>query len=407
MEEKSSATILTLSIMGFTFSAANLMLNPIISIYARDYAGASIQEIGLIISAFSMIAMFSKPLLGFFVTGKKILWMPILGLSLMIISPFAMTLIVTPAALIFWRLIQGLGNALIWTPLLTLIAIISSRKQLQQNISSYTTITSVGMAFGPMIGTFSNSIFGIKNTFLCASVIAIIGLLISTKVIRNRKNIFSNEGFKDSGSKFSSTDLKAVLSNKTIRLPFISYLANSFVYSILVAYGTIYAISLGINENLIPLLFVGYNVIVLATRFFLRRIMRTIDKKNLLIIALVNTVCMMVIMSFANTLVFILAFALLGFSHGIIYPLGAMFVAESIDTKNLGVANAFYTTMWDVGNFIGPAASSQVIVAANNSIPPALLFSTSLPIVGLILNFVWREKTVSKSLDKESEKGKS
>lgn len=409
MEKDSRSIILILSVMGFTVSTSNLMLNPIISVYAKEYVGASITEVGLIVSAFSMISMFSRPLMGFYVTGKRILWMPILGLFLMVISPFAMAFVATPLGLVFCRLIQGLGNALIWAPCMTMVAMISSQDKRNENIGRYTTITSVGMTFGPTIGALSDTILGMRNTFLFASIIALTGFLSSAWLIQKRNSLFGDDdGTQESGHRFSSTSLKEILSNRTVRRAFVPYLANSFVYSILVAYGTIYAKdNLKISGNLIPLLFVGYNGFVLATRFFLGKLANYVDMKRILTIALVNTICMIIFISLGNTVIFIIAFALLGISHGIIYPIGAMLVAESVDSKNLGIANALYMTMWDIGNFVGPTISSQVITVSNN-IPTALLSSTLLPIIGLILSFMWREKSPSKQTDKTVvEKGKS
>lgn len=410
MEKDSLSSLLIISIMGFAVSASNLMLNPIISVYARDYAGASMTEVALIVSAFSMISMFSRPLIGFYVTGKKILLMPILGLLLMAVSPLGMAFVSTPLSLILCRLIQGMGNALIWAPSMTLVALISSQGKRNENISKYTTITSLGMTLGPTIGTLSNTILGMRNTFLFASVMALAGLLSGIGLIQKRNSLFNDDNeVQESEPGFSSNNLRKILSNKTIRITFTSYIANCFVYSILVAYGTLYAKdTLKIDGNFIPLLFVGFNIIVLATRFLLGRLMHYVDKRMIIVISLVNSVCMMTILSLGNTVIFITAFALLGISHGLIYPIGAMLVAESVDSKNLGIANALYLTMWDIGNFIGPPISSQIIIASNNSIQPALLSSTLLPIIGLILNFVWREKPLSKQTEKAVvEKGKS
>jgi len=254
MEKDSFSSLLVLSIMGFSISASNLMLNPIISVYARDYAGATMAEVGIIVSAFSIISMFSSPMIGFYVGVRKIFLMPILGLFLMVISPLGMAFVSTPLSLAFFRLIQGLGNAMIWAPCMTLVILISSDARRNENIGRYTTVTSLGMTIGPTIGTLGNSILGIRNTFLLASVMALVGFLYSSKLIQRKNSLLSyNNGVPESKPRFSSSSLREILSNKTIKITFTAYLAVCYVYNILVAYGTIYAKdTLKIGENYIP-----------------------------------------------------------------------------------------------------------------------------------------------------------
>lgn len=44
--------------MSLVASASNMILNPIIAIYARDYINATVAEIGLIVPAFFIVSIF-------------------------------------------------------------------------------------------------------------------------------------------------------------------------------------------------------------------------------------------------------------------------------------------------------------------------------------------------------------
>ena len=136
-------------------------------------------------------------------------------------------------------------------------------------------------------------------------------------------------------------------------------------------------------------MFVGYNIVVLATRFLLGRIIEHVGKKKTLIIAVLNSICMVTLLSLGNPTIFIISFSLLGISLGLVYPTGAMLLAEAVDQTNLNLANSLYLTMWDIGCFIGPFTSSFIVIALG--IPVALVTSTILPLIILILNFtLWR-----------------
>jgi predicted MFS family arabinose efflux permease len=294
-------------------------------------------------------------------------------------------------------MVQGLGNAMIWAPALTLVVLTSSNAKRNQNISLYTTITSVGMTLGPTIGTLSNAILGMRNTFFLATGMALIGVPLSSRLLQKRKSIFSSDyDNPKSNPKFSLNSLREIFSQKTVAVAFAGYVAISYVYSILIAYGTIYAKdSLEINQNLIPLLFVGFNVVVLIARFFLGTLIKHVDKKRIITLSLLNTVLMIILLTLGNQLMFVLGFTLLGISHGLIYPTGAMLVAEATDIKKLNVANAFYMTMWDIGAFTGPTTCSFIVAFG---LQTTLAASLIVPLVILGLNLtLWRDKNLNKA----------
>lgn len=392
MEKDSTAILLVLSTIAFTIATSNLLLNPIISIYSTQYAGATLQEAGLIVSAFSITSLFTRPLIGFFIREKKLVFTIILGLFLMVVAPSGMVLLNTPASMAFFRMIQGLGNAMIWAPNLTLIVLSSSNIRRDRNISWYTTITSIGMTLGPTIGTLSNSILGMRNTFFLATGVALIGVLSGLFLFQKRNSLLSSDyDAPESNPKLSLNSLREIFSEKTIAVAFTGYLAISYVYSVLIAYGTIYARDiLRINENLIPLLFVGFNTVVLIARFSLGRLVKYLGKRQIIVIALFNAICMITLLTVGNQQLFVLGFTLLGLSHGLIYPTGAMLVAEATDQKKLNITNAFYMTMWDVGSFTGPTTASLIVAF---SIQTALVSSIIVPLTVVGLNLtLWRKK---------------
>lgn len=310
----------------------------------------------------------------------------------MVVAPSGMVLLNTPASMAFFRMIQGLGNAMIWAPNLTLIVLSSSNIRRDRNISWYTTITSIGMTLGPTIGTLSNSILGMRNTFFLATGVALIGVLSGLFLFQKRNSLLSSDyDAPESNPKLSLNSLREIFSEKTIAVAFTGYLAISYVYSVLIAYGTIYARDiLRINENLIPLLFVGFNTVVLIARFSLGRLVKYLGKRQIIVIALFNAICMITLLTVGNQQLFVLGFTLLGLSHGLIYPTGAMLVAEATDQKKLNITNAFYMTMWDVGSFTGPTTTSLIVAF---SIQTALVSSIIVPLTVVGLNLtLWRKK---------------
>ena len=60
-------------------------------------------------------------------------------------------------------------------------------------------------------------------------------------------------------------------------------------------------------------------------------------------------------------MLFALFFFILGISHGVIFPVGAMILADNISRKLLAIANALYTTSWDTGSTLGPIVTAPLV----------------------------------------------
>ena len=80
---------------------------------------------------------------------------------------------------------------------------------------------------------------------------------------------------------------------------------------------------------------------------------------------------------------FILGIILLGIPQGIILPVGAMMVSESVRPTEHVLANSFYLVAWDIGFAIGPVLTSGI--ANTLGILAALGASALLPAVSVML----------------------
>jgi MFS family permease len=80
---------------------------------------------------------------------------------------------------------------------------------------------------------------------------------------------------------------------------------------------------------------------------------------------------------------FILGIILFGISQGIILPVGAMIVSESVSPTEHVLANSFYLVAWDIGFALGPVLTSSI--ANTLGILTALGASTLLPAISAIM----------------------
>jgi MFS family permease len=339
----------------------NLMINSVISIYAREYVGATVAEVGLIFAAWSILSMFAKPIVGRYFYGTRLLYAPAAASILLSASAIGMALSPTPLFLALFRVFQGLGNSLLWGPTVTLVALSAPDKDRDRMIGRYTLATSVGLTLGPVIASANVAFLGMRSTFFSAAGMAGISLLLGWALIQQKEKFRDRLG-GDGDSNLSLRDIKKTLSMDSFRMAFSAYLVTAFCYGILLAYGTLQARdAFMVSEGQVVLLIFGYNFIVMLGRLLLIRILGRVRKEMILVIGLINGICMLTVMTLSDSyILFFLAFCLLGLSHGIVYPAGTMMIAESTDRNGLSLTNSIYMVGWDIGNTLGPTVSAPI-----------------------------------------------
>ena len=402
MKKPSLSLMALISIISLVASTSGQILNPIVAVYARDTLNASIAQIGLIVSAFFLVSIVSKPLIGLSCRGIKTLYFLWIALALMAFPTIGMALTDSPAVFGGLRIFQGIGNSMFWAPGMTLIALISSRGRLERDLSNYSFLISVGMSLGPAIGSMSVAAFGARYSFFLSALIMLSGFILGTLLIRKRQYFKEKICSSDSGT-ISLRQLPRIFSAKPFKTAFLSYATMSFIYGILTAYGTLYfKDSFSVQDGTVAILFFGYNAVIMVSRFGLRKLVNMTSKRNILLFGLMNYIVMLSILATSNNiLIFAAAFCLLGLSHGLIYPTGILMVAGSVQTASLAFANSIFLTGWDVGNSLGPIVASPI--ATQFGTGAALPVAIIAPIVSLLITgFYLRERPESR-IDKKVE----
>jgi len=384
MKKPSLSLMALISIISLVASTSGQILNPIVAVYARDTLNASIAQIGLIVSAFFVVSIISKPLIGLTCRGMKTLYYLWIALALMAFPTIGMAL--TDSSTLFGalRIFQGIGNSMFWAPGMTLIALISSRENLERDLNNYSFLISVGMSLGPALGSMSVAVIGTRYSFFLSALIMLSGFMLGTLLIRKREYFREKISHNDSGT-ISLRQLPKIFSARPFKTAFLAYATMSFIYGILTAYGTLhFKDSFGVEDGTVAILFFGYNAIIMVTRFGLRKLVNMTGKRNILLFGLINYVVMLSILATSSSLpIFVAAFCMLGLSHGLIYPTGILIVAGSVKTASLAFANSIYLTGWDVGNSMGPLVASPIATqyGTGAALPVAIL----APVISLLI----------------------
>ncbi|MBL3519147.1 Bcr/CflA family efflux MFS transporter [Arcobacter lanthieri] len=141
--------------------------------------------------------LFFGPIIDYF--GRKIPL--ILGISLYALCSFAITTSSNIELFLMYRIIQGLGVALIYVCLISMVRDVSKGKVAAKIFAILITIGAITPILAPAIGGYIDQVFGWKAVFYVLFTLAILVLILSLftlpetlkdekKVIINFKNIF-------------------------------------------------------------------------------------------------------------------------------------------------------------------------------------------------------------------------
>ena len=370
--------MVSIRILGFLISAYFQMTSSILAIYAKEQLGATISDVALIVSAFYATSAVSNFLMGLLAKWRN----PKLSLN------FSLLLILVALAsyglaryawiLVISRSLEGFAFALYGTTALTLCSVLSrSPSERDSSIVAYTSSLALGMMAGPALGSLAVTGLGLRNTFFLAALFPASAIILVSFFIRG-SDILLTPG------KRRQPPLMDIWKNKAFLSAVCVYWAFAILYSVILAYATIYAREgLSLASNQVALLFFGYFSMTALGRLFIGRLVGWIGKRKALALSAANAIALSVAMSNSNsTSIFALAFVLIGVSHGIIYPTGAMVIADEVGPESLVKANSFYLFSWNLGAIMGPIAASGIAILLG--IPAAITAST-LPLAASLL----------------------
>jgi predicted MFS family arabinose efflux permease len=356
------------------------MSNSIVAMYSQDYIGASLVEIGFIVSAFFFTGASLKLLIGLFLPITQMKIALVSSILIITISFFGYALVNTITSMILIRTLHGFGETLFAISALTFSSSISSTVSREEAIGKYTLTYAFGMMTGPAISTLSVVAFGMRGTFFFASTLAFLG--VACAIVLVRKAPFDSTDFSNKKQDF--TTVSRALSNRVFRSSLFAYFAISFAYAIMLTYVPIYVREkFNFTSEQVTLLFFAYYLVMFIVRFIIGRLLKLLEKGRILMLGLLNAVCMLWLMSISPPIFFTIAFSLQGLSMAVIFPTGAMRIADTVNQSELVLANSFYMLGWDLGFIISPNLLSLIV--ASFGVPYALAIAALLPLAAIVI----------------------
>lgn len=324
--------------------------------YAAE-TGASIVEIGVLYSIFSLCSLIMRPIVGKWIDTKGRKSGFVLGLILYSLVLLIFLLDDSYGYIFTARIFQSIAGGFLWISINAMVSDLSSDKDRSQNFGFVEQISNRGAMFGSFIGFTIllnvNSTNPFKIVFLVYFVISIIGIYHG--ITHSQETLKVEEKTADSHSHFESNNKKFKYFLATIM---ILSLVGSMMAPVYLVYmrehitSDIFLISLLYMPGAFLSLYLPRRFGVLADRF---------GRKKLLTLGMaIQCAVLFFIPMFKSYYVFLLAYAVLSIGSMLVGPARMSLVTELTGGNSRGKNYGLYSTAVGLGGVIGPIIGASV-----------------------------------------------
>jgi MFS family permease len=317
--------------------------------YAELYFHAPKIDIGMLSSVRALVSLIITVPVGMFSDrfGRK----PaiVLSLSTGLIGLLTMFIAQDISMLIISSAISGIMWATFGPSMQALIADTTEPTKMGKLIGLYTIAPSAGMFIGPFLCSALITFISIRDMFLLASAISIVGLGLCITGIKASEKRFSTSGAMLDG-------LRSVLRNRNAMAVCLAVSTFFFLNESVFTFYPVYALeTLAQQPALISAVFTVRGLALLFSRTLsVTRIVDKVGERKLILFALCLPLTLVLMLFTKNHWISASLLILTGVTHGTVYPMGAMIINKSTTKSERGVANSVYTMLTNVTTMVGP-----------------------------------------------------
>jgi MFS family permease len=347
--------ILNLSLVSGLVILGISIISPVLPQYALSFS-IPVALVGWAISAFALARVVMDIPAGFFADrfGRK--RNMVFGLILIILSSIAAGTANSYVWLILARIVEGIGSALYITSATTWVAQVTAGEYRGRYMSLYSGLIFAGTAFGPTIGGYSATHFGLAAPFFAYAVFASIGLMATLPL---KEPVHPSQATQ---SKMRIKDVPSVLLNGPFLLVNLSVSALFFlragVRSTLVP---LYAsLNLSLSEGKIGILLTVAALVTALCTFPSGWLSDKVGRKKPMMACLFLSgiaVLLIPLQGSLGGLIGVMAFY--GLATGLQGSIAA-WPADVAPEDKLGTSMGVYRVMGDIGMVLGPITVTYV-----------------------------------------------
>ncbi|MCX6244715.1 MAG: MFS transporter [Bacteroidetes bacterium] len=366
-------TLLTLS--NFFMCSAYYSLISTLPVYISVELHSPKSVVGLVLASYIVAAVLVRPLAGFGLDkyGRKTIFIASLLFYALIFNGYLVAW--TVAVMIVVRFTHGLTWGLITTSNSTVAVDIIPPEKRGQGIGYFGVSTTLGMALGPVIGSFILLHGGYSAMFLAGFAISLASMAMAASIRYPYHTPLKNLEFKTSN----------LFETKTL-LPSLNLLLIMITYGGVVSFIALYGREIGIGNP--SGFFLIYATGVIGARFSSGKFFDRHGPKMILMVCLSLLIIGFPFLAFIkNSFGFYGAAVILGFGNGVVFPTFQAMTNNMVLQNRRGAANSTLFAAVDIGMGLGMVITGTI--AQRFSISSAFLVCAAICIVALAFFLVY------------------
>jgi len=323
------------------------MIIPIVPKYI-ERLGASEFVIGLVVGAFGITSITSRPFIGEHVDRRGTRLVMFFGAVISAFASATYPWIENVVFIALVRIVHGVGLGAFTTAALTWIAKMAPDEKKGAARGGYGTVVMVAMAIGPSLGGVVYDVFGFKAAFSLAFLIGLFSALLALHV-GERYVVLRSFGIKGA--------FKELLASKPVMFSALGVVLLTSGYSSLTSFFPIFSERYGLCGLDVGLFFTIYALANIAIRVPAGK---TADKFGEKVIAvpssLLAAMSLLGISIVREKLSFHILAAFFGLGFGALYVSLLTFALRFSPKDTRGIVTATLTASFDLGLVLGSAA---------------------------------------------------
>lgn len=329
-----------LTLSNLLMAVAFYFITPIMSLFMVDVFHSKSNEVGMVMFAFSVAAIISRPFTGLLLDSFNRYIIYIISFVLFLIAFLGYPIAMSFLFLLLLRFYHGLAWGAVSTSSNTIAVDLISEKRRGEGIGIFGLSMTVAMAIGPAIAILLsmrlgyNALFYVATAFCAAGFILVLFIKMpNTSTIKKR---------------FS---LKGLISKRTLSVGQ-NVLLTQIPYGGIVTFAALYGRNVGVENS--GTFFIILSIGILASRVISGRVFDKIGPLKVIITGIVMVIIgLMALGFFATSLGFHVSALILGVGFGIISPTFQAMANANVTAEKRGAVNSTYLTFFDSGVGVG------------------------------------------------------
>jgi MFS family permease len=352
---------------------------PAFPVYA-DSRGASLAVVGVIIASYGFIQFLLRIPVGYLSDrhGSRLIFI-VIGLLANALGSVGMALFPSPALLIVWRGIHGVGAAS-WVVTAVYFASFFRPDQAGRATGLLLCMTALAQVAVSMAGGILAENFGMPFTFWASSLIALIG--VAAIFLVGERSSFA-------GRPMSLRRFSRIISSPSLAAASgIAALAHFVTFGLNIAFIPIFADALGASKtDLGTVTTVSYLAFALASLVGIVGGRKFGQRSFVVVGSMATTLTILALPAVHAVPALVVLQAINGFARGMVFPVLMGIAISEVPEYERASAMGVFQAVYAIGMFAGPTVAG--LVADRLGMNGLFFFIAGFPILGLVVALGW------------------